>query len=166
MDVAVESESAHVRVHGKGSFKNSPALKQFGVAMMERGCRRLVVEMDDCVGMDSTFMGVLAGLAILYRKNEGDVALRNMSDKNCSLVETLGLSHLIRVEKGEGANLRKKTSRLDLVADKRVLAETMLEAHETLAGAVPGNVTKFKDVLAYLRENVAQMADPAKAGNG
>ena len=166
IEVAVDLKEAHVRVHGKGSFKNSPALKQFGVAMMERGCRLLVIEMDDCVGMDSTFMGVLAGLAIFYRKSDGDVSLRNLSAKNRNLVDTLGLSHLIRVEEGASLDSRRKTDRLDTVADRKAIAETMLEAHETLTSAAPGNVVKFKDVLAYLREDVARMADSSKAGSG
>lgn len=164
IEVAADARDAFVRVHGRGSFKNSPALKQFGIAMKDRGCRMLIVELGDCLGMDSTFMGVLAGLAILYRKGEGEVLLRNLSDKNRTLVETLGLNQLIRIEQGGDAQSRRKTTRLDTTSDRKAIAETMLEAHETLVTATPENVVRFKDVLAYLREDVGRMTDDAKAG--
>lgn len=166
IEVAADTNDAYVRVHGRGSFKNSPALKQFGVAMRDRGCRTLVVELGDCLGMDSTFMGVLAGLAILYRKSEGEVLLRNLSDKNRSLVETLGLNQLIRIEQGGDTENRRKTRRLDATTDRKIIAETMLEAHETLATATPENVVRFKDVLTFLREDVGRMADGAKGKEG
>jgi anti-anti-sigma factor len=153
LEVATQGQDAYVRVGGRGSFKGGPALKQFGMAALDRGCRRILVDMTQCTGMDSTFMGVLAGLAVTARKRNSEIVLRSVSVKNSTLLRTLGLIQLVTVESDvktpapEGAVLETST-------DKRTLTETMLDAHETLVAVAPGNFPKFKDVLTYLKEDL------------
>ena len=65
--VATDGNTALVRVQGRGSFKVSAIMKEFATAMIDRGCNALVLDMANCIGMDSTFMGVLAGLAFRRR---------------------------------------------------------------------------------------------------
>ncbi len=43
--VALQGDTAFVHVTGRGSFKNSTNLKQFGVAAIEAKCRMLVLDM-------------------------------------------------------------------------------------------------------------------------
>ena len=62
IDVARMEGDAFVRVSGKGSFKNSPNLKSFCLSAAEDGAERIIIDMGDCGGMDSTFMGVISGL--------------------------------------------------------------------------------------------------------
>lgn len=156
VEVAILGETAHARVIGRGTFKVGPALKQFGMAAFERGCENLIMDMKQCVGMDSTFMGVLAGLATLWKRREGAIILRNMSEKNSFLVKMLGLSHLVRLEAGESEKLPVVEQRLDTAVDKRTLTETMITAHEALVEVSPDNIVKFKDVLTYLKEDLAR----------
>jgi len=158
VEVAVRSLDAYVRVRGRATFKIGPALKQFGMAAIEKGCRRVIVEMQDCVGMDSTFMGVLAGLATQIKKSEGEVILRNISDKNAFLIKMLGIHHLVKIdsEASVGA-MPEKSSLLQMSADKKQVTQTMIAAHETLIEAAPDNMVKFKDVLAYLKEDLSRV---------
>lgn len=159
-----------VRVTGRGSFKSCPGLKQFGLSCIEKGCRRIVVDLKDCVGMDSTFMGVLAGLAAALKKNGGGVlAAINLNAKNMALLDTLGLTSMITtcgvgVESDQlAAGIGVAPVQLDTSgADKRMMTATMLEAHETLAGVSTANLPKFKHVLEYLREDLQQQDQPAE----
>lgn len=66
--VAVRKHYAMVKVNGRVSFRAGPSLKRFGVSAIERGCTQIVFDMEGCLGMDSTFMGVLAGLAFRVRR--------------------------------------------------------------------------------------------------
>ena len=50
-------------VKGKVHFMNSPAVKAFGDERIAAGETCLVVDLGACTGMDSTFMGTLAGMA-------------------------------------------------------------------------------------------------------
>jgi anti-sigma B factor antagonist len=157
VEVAIRDQEAFVRVCGRATFKIGPSLKQFGVMAVERGCRRFIVEMQNCVGMDSTFMGILAGLATTLKKTEGDVVLRNLSEKNLFLVKMLGLSHLVTIDNAEPSVMAMPVKGHVLQhsdGDKKQMTETMIDAHETLIEAAPGNIIKFKDVLAYLKEDL------------
>jgi anti-anti-sigma factor len=164
IEVAILGQDAYVKVHGRATFKIGPSFKQFGSAAVERGCRRFIVEMSDCVGMDSTFMGILAGLATGLKKSEGEVVLRNLSEKNLFLVKMLGLAHLVTIDAVAHAesDMPSKGQVLYVNGDKRQMTETMIAAHENLIEAAPDNIVKFKDVLAYLKEDlnrtVAQQA--------
>ena len=167
VEVAIQSLDAFVRVHGRATFKIGPALKQFGQMAIEKGCRRIFIEMQDCVGMDSTFMGVLAGLATQLKKTEGEVILRNMSDKNAFLIKMLGINHLVKIdtETTSPSPLDGKGMNLQIGVDKKQMTQTMITAHEALIEAAPDNLVKFKDVLEYLKEDlsrtVAQRASAA-----
>jgi len=157
VEVAISSRDAFVRVHGRATFKIGPALKQFGLTAIDKGCQRVIVEMQDCVGMDSTFMGVLAGLATQMRKTEGDVILRNISDKNAFLIKMLGINHLVKMDSDITASIMPESNlNLKIGADKKQMTQTMISAHEALIDAAPDNMVKFKDVLVYLKEDLAR----------
>lgn len=165
--VAADGDRAFIRVVGRGSFQVSSALKKFVAAQIEKGCRRLILDLKACTAMDSTFMGVVAGLAVRIKSaNNGDVVAVNLSSKSLGLLETLGLTRLIKVsmphespapDGGAPAEIR-----LDTMSDKRLTTETMLAAHETLVDIDPANLPKFKDVLAYLREDLKAQGEPDK----
>ena len=156
---------AVVRVVGRGSFKNSPALKDFVADALANGAESLALDMSACAGMDSTFMGVLAGIAMRLRKENrgGEVILVNLDDKLSALLTTLGLNLIVH---GYAAGTTPSDIALALAcesglqtvsssgAEPRRTAETMLEAHQNLVDISPKNLAKFRDVIEYLREDV------------
>lgn len=165
--VAIHEDTALVRVCGRGSFKIGPALKQFGTEAIARGCRRIILDMDTCMGMDSTFMGVLAGLALrLRRESDGVVVMMNLSDKTSYLLETLGLGRLLELYRvgqldealREHLSVLMDLNRLEVDADnQRLTLETMLEAHQDLVKAAPENLPKFKNVIAFVSQDLQQL---------
>lgn len=156
VEVAIRSRTAYARVHGRGTFKVGPALKEFGMAAMDRGCDKILVEMEACTGMDSTFMGTLAGLAAQLGKTGGVLKLLHANDKNKFLIKMLGLRELVRVddEVTEEDRMPSVTESLREETAKRQLTEAMISAHEVLVDVAPENVVKFKDVLSFLREDL------------
>lgn len=160
--VRTDGTDAIVRVEGRGSFKVSAGLKEFGLAAHARGAQRLLFDMAACVGMDSTFMGVSAGLAVRYRQS-GGVWLLNLTPKTHQLITTLGLDRLVHASL-QGEAPRELTEKLQgqdeetpLAPGDRVPQSTaamMLEAHEALVDIAPENLSRFRDVLTYLREDV------------
>lgn len=164
--VAIHHSTALIRVKGRGSFKVGPALKQFGVSAISNGCRQFILDMNECVGMDSTFMGVLAGLALRLKNESGSVVMMNLTSKTMALLETLGLDHLIQtfMEGSVSEDLKKKLSEVVDVSklpvstqDKKLTLETMLSAHEDLVKADPENLPKFKNVMSYLSADLKQI---------
>lgn len=166
--VAVAGRNAFVRVEGRGSFKISSSLKQFADACIEQEVCRVLLDMAACIGMDSTFMGVIAGVATrLKRANEGVVILYNLTPRTRGLLATLGLDQLVQAyeagatppELAQAGAGEESLTPLDTSASQLDTARTMLEAHEKLCEVNPDNLPKFKDVLTYLREDVQKKAD-------
>lgn len=149
----------HVKVEGKGSFQISPALKEFSRQMMDRGHRIFVVDLNNCPGMDSTFMGTLAGIALGLRKlGDGSLLVCNVNDRNSHLLRNLGLNKLFEVEsKVQEAVAENPVAAAPLDAgrpvDRSDQAACMIEAHEALVDADPENYARFKDVLEYLKQD-------------
>ncbi len=166
--VAVQGACALVRVCGRGSFKNAPALKRFGISALEQGCRRIILDMAECTGMDSTFMGVLAGMSVRLREttNGGRLAAVNLNAKTESLLDTLGLTRLMETYLvGASPDSLRDCAGNALPLDhldtgdtgRKELVETMLGAHQELSGLTADNRIRFKDVLTYLEQDLKQI---------
>jgi anti-sigma B factor antagonist len=155
--VGVAGKTVHVKVQGKGSFQNSPALKEFARQMLDRGYRVFVIDLADCPVMDSTFMGTLAGIALRLRETEGGVLrVRNVNERNHDLLRNLGLDNLFQIEACEDREAVSEPAMLPNrpAISKSEHAECMIEAHEALVDADPENLARFKDVLEYLRHDL------------
>jgi len=159
---------AVIRVEGRGSFKVSSPLKQFIHQVIEKkSANRIVIDMSDCTGMDSTFMGVIAGLACLIKsKQEFRFKLINLSEKNKKLLVTLGVDRVVDYalasEKDSELNTCDLCGGEPLTADfsnKLDAAKTTLEAHETLVDINPDNYSKFKSVLEFLENDVRSLSN-------
>ena len=168
LNVAIHSGVGLVQVVGRGTFKVGSALKHFGMAAIDTDCKCILFDMSDCVGMDSTFMGVLAGLAAeLRRRSSGDIILVNLSEKTRGLMATLGLDQIVRAymtgsEPEDIDSLCPGEDVLQMLTvgpeSREERAKTMLEAHENLVEANSENYPRFKDVLTFLREDVEKAA--------
>jgi len=157
--VGLTNKIVWVRVEGKGSFLNSPGVKDFSKEMINRGHREFVVDLRNCPVMDSTFMGTLAGIALRLRElGQGHLHVVNLNERNHDLLSNLGLDQLFAIDMCPVKSNEPPAQPLDSMAsssmDHTGQAETMLEAHEALVEADPENLTKFKDVLEYLKQDL------------
>jgi anti-anti-sigma regulatory factor len=150
-----------VRVTGRGSFLESGSLKEFGREMVNRGYREFVFDLQDCAMMDSTFMGTMAGMALRLKElGQGHLRVIHCGERSRDLLSGLGLDQIFDIQ-ANGATA-PECEDLEKTEDaKREQAATMLEAHEALCEAQPENLTRFKDVLEYLKQDLRQES-PAK----
>jgi len=169
IQVGVNGPVVWVRVAGRGSFLDSGSLKEFGREMVNRGYREFVFDLESCVMMDSTFMGTMAGMALRLKElEEGRLHVIHCGARSRELLSGLGLDQIFDIQ-ADGAtapqceDLKKTNGGAPekVEAAKREQAGTMLEAHEALCEAVPQNLTRFKDVLEYLKQDL-QHESPAK----
>ena len=155
--VGLTNKIVWVRVEGKGSFLNSAGVKDFAKEMINRGHREFVVDLRNCPVMDSTFMGTLAGIALRLRElGQGHLNVINLNERNEDLLNNLGLNQLCTIDPAglkEGAAPARALDTPEK-PDETTQAETMLEAHQALVVAAPENLTKFKDVLEYLKQDL------------
>lgn len=145
-----------IRPEGRGTFVESPLIKEFVERCLNEGSTGFVIDLEDCPGMDSTFMGMLAGLAIQFRKTgEASLAIVGTTPRTLALLRELGLHHLLVIEPSDApwvgrlAEARSNMTALDAesVADQEA---HICQAHEDLCEADEANLEKFGAVLEML----------------
>ncbi|MEI7851861.1 MAG: STAS domain-containing protein [Kiritimatiellales bacterium] len=161
LQAAIVGNKVFIRVTGRGSFKVSATLKQFLAEIaLKQPVSTVVLDLAECVGMDSTFMGVLAGLSGRLKQTGKTLELINLSDKNTQLLATLGVDKVIaHYSHSHGHELpgRLTQSLPTASATKKDLAETALQAHETLAELSEENRPRFKRVIEFLKADVDRL---------
>ena len=97
LTAAYNDRTAVLRIEGRGSFKASPPMKRFIHQVINtESADRILIEMSNCSGMDSTFMGVVAGIACYIKgKPAFSFKLINLSEKNKKLLVTLGVDRVV-----------------------------------------------------------------------
>ena len=143
-----------VRVEGNGSSTNSTALRDFAKEMIHRDAREFIVDLCNCPVMDSTFMGTLAGISLwLGELGESSLSVVNLNERNAETLSNLGLDHLFNVRVSNTGN-DEQVLPIPSDENRAARAQTMLEAHEALVKSAPENISKFKDVIQFLEEEL------------
>ena len=173
MSVAVVEQTAFVKVPGRANFSTSVEFKTLISELRNAGVNRFMLDLGECVTMDSTFLGVLAGLAL--RNSDGkEIAadgqklkldLLNPNARIADLLDNLGVVHLFNVVSQPvdpcTAIFEPVTS--DRPAPtKEEVSRNCLEAHEVLMRINPDNIPKFKEVTQFLAEDLRKMKDTGK----
>lgn len=163
--VGTTQREVFVRVVGRGTFQNSQPLRRFALDMIERGCQQVVLDLGECQGMDSTFLGTLAGIALRLQQDgrKGKLQIANATPRSRELLQTLGLDRLFDLDAAPQATpceLRmlpgSDVAEAARSLDKKATAELMLEAHNNLVRADERNEPKFRDLTKVLREDIAR----------
>jgi anti-anti-sigma regulatory factor len=165
---ATRGDTVILRVRGPGVYSLGPVLKHFGAVCADEGCATLVLDLAECEVVDSTFLGVVAGLAMKFRRRPGGgrVLLVGAAERIAENLRTLGLSQMAPLLTPADAARElpglvwdpAAMRRIDLhpPPDKRLTRQTMLEAHENLSTLSEANAEVFKNVLAVLRDSERQ----------
>jgi anti-anti-sigma regulatory factor len=166
--VWVEKNNAWIKIAGRASFNSSVDFKTLVNGLSQKGFSRFVLDLTDCPLMDSTFLGVLAGLGLKFgAAHNGDpratIELLNPKPRILDLLENLGVSHLFKVLNGPEPATEKMAS-VECPppnADRKEISRACLEAHQTLMNINPANIPKFKDVAQFLAEDLKKMEGEA-----
>jgi anti-anti-sigma regulatory factor len=160
-----------IRLEGKGSFQNSPALKAIGDARIADGENRVVVDLEGCSGMDSTFMGTLAGLATRLAAVEGGgLMIAEPGERNRRSLEDLGLDFLMEIDppsavwRGKVDDIRnslKSSESIEPIA-RGPRGRHVLEAHQNLSNINERNARSFSTVVNMLEKDLSDQDESTK----
>ena len=142
-----------IKVVGRATFAVGPSLRKIVEDIdASADTEEVIIDLTECTGMDSTFMGILAMLALKVRKKNLSVKLIN-AGRNRKLLDGLGLGKLFNYveEENTGGEWRKAdTSRKSREDD----AQTVLDAHKVLMQENEENVKKFKKVVEMVEKEI------------
>ncbi len=152
--VAEEKEVILLRVDGKGTHLTSHLFKRYVLQCLTENRKHFHVDLSQCSYMDSTFLGMMAGIGIKMKQQSlPAIKLVNINDRVRGMFESLGIDHLF--EMIQQANVAANFSEVQGGGDsKDGKTREMLEAHEKLVEVSKANEAKFRDVIALLREEV------------
>ena len=151
---------------------NSPAVKAFGDERIAAGETCLIVDLGGCSGMDSTFMGTLAGMAArLSARPAGVLQIADAGERNRRSLEDLGLDFLMEIDPVSAAwrgQLDAIRSELKAPQPAGALgqiprARHILEAHQILSEISDKNAGEFEDVVTMLENELAGQENPLSA---
>ncbi len=161
LQAAIDKKTVFVCVAGYGSFKVSATLKQFiNDISTKQPITTVVIDLAECTGMDSTFMGVLAGLSGRLKQKEQTLELINLSDKNKNLLATLGVDQVLaHYGHNQGYHIPAQSDQLlhSTEISKKDLAEMTLKAHQHLVEICEKNRPCFKRVIEYLQTDIDRL---------
>lgn len=150
-----------IRVVGRATFKISRELREYILQTLDDGVYSVIIDLSECNGMDSTFMGVMAMIG-LESKGKASVLVVNASEKLRSLLDSIGVSRLVEytekdMEEGDWKNLCAAAVERD---DMKKVAPTIRDAHKTLMELTPENIPKFQNVVEMLSEELEEQGCP------
>ena len=117
------------------------------------GRRNYVVDFQECSSMDSTFLGILVGLAMKLRKFEDDgrLTLINLQGRNLETVRNLGIHKIADVNPDDLSSDDRELNDLENNEGRdSVGSETICQAHKTLMELNERNSKMFCDVVNFL----------------
>ncbi len=160
LSVFVGKNFACVKITGRANFCSSPDFKTLLAELMQKAYTHFIIDLSDCVLMDSTFLGVLSQFGL--KLNPAGTAiplgieLSNPNTRVTELLENLGVLHLFKIKTGE----LKLPDDVQICIPETInptheqITRTSLEAHQALMAVNPENVARFKDVTQFLAEDL------------
>jgi anti-anti-sigma regulatory factor len=156
-EVAIGARAVYVRVHGLATMSNCLCLRTFIEELLAAGRSFIVVDLADCAGMDSTFMGVLAGAATSERNGRPPgIAAVNVSEPLLRLLKNVGLTELIFVEPEPFETPALEFVRLAEQRGEKDRLACVQAAHEHLMKLNERNEEIFRPLVAALELEMKQ----------
>jgi len=154
--VARSKDAIYIRVIGLGNMNNSATVKDFADRMARDGWKAFVVDLAECRGIDSTFMGILLSL------RDGLVVV-NASAHCRKQMESIGLHRVLKIQE-LAAPVPEGLALCDLPdadVDAVTRLKLVMKAHQDLIAIDKSNEAKFGAFLRDLAKNLGGPGRPS-----
>lgn len=172
IEVANHNGTVFARIHGLGSFSNAGPFREYVDAMVQHGTRQIVIDLEDCVGLDSTFLGVIMGFLSCPIEETDDqtiadyvtVTIVNSTAEAQRALESVGLCTLLDVREGhvEIPRLKLQLLKNDWLDERRRVL-LIRHAHENLVRLDKRNEEKFGPFIRALMADIESRNSRDKA---
>jgi anti-anti-sigma regulatory factor len=158
--VNVHNDPVLIKINGRANYLNCAPVRELFKTLIREGKHHYVIDFSQCAGMDSTFLGIMAGAILELRKcvPPGTITLCHLGTRNLELINNVGLNRLLVVasecEACTSMNLSSGNS--ISIQDTGIPADNalILEAHQSLIHANRDNLSKFQDVVSFLKKEL------------
>ena len=164
--VFVHDRLVCIKIVGRANVGSSIDFKRLVTELMEKDLTCFVLDLSECLLMDSTFLGVLAGFGLKVstpqngHANTRSIELLNPNVRISELLENLGVAHLFQASQRTVETLENGNGEVALPSaqpTREEVTRNCLEAHKILMQVSPENAAKFKDVTLFLTEDLKKL---------
>jgi len=161
IEIGIAGAERILRVTGRGTHLNSPLLRRYARQAIEQKLA-LLFDLGGCTYMDSTFLGMLAGLAMRCRES-GRPRIRVLAanPRVREMMEDLGIDRFFDFDLRATPAAEEMRPLEGPAPSGPEKAREVLEAHRALTAAAPDNAIKFRDVIALIEEELGQAPPPS-----
>jgi anti-sigma B factor antagonist len=166
--VAIFDGTVCVKINGKADFTSSLDLKRLIGELCGLDYKHFVFDLRDCQTMDSTFLGVLSGIALRFSEGRNirvgeSLELVNPNPRIAETLENLGVADLFCIRNTDEPLAQRFEPLAQATNKSQVeLTRNCLEAHKTLMTLQPENILKFKDVAQFLTDDLKRLESAGK----
>lgn len=157
IQIALAGPTVWLKLTGRANHLISADFKRVLERMKADDRRSYAFDLTDCLLLDSTFLGILAGLAQDLAddtQNPGTIQLVHPNERITDFLDNLGVLNLFQIAAKAAPQSASYESVSAGPVDKTELSITSLEAHQRLMALNPANVPKFRDVVTFLEEEL------------
>lgn len=161
LSVWVDAPSGIIRVAGRAAAEGAQDFKLLVQKLLDQGVSKICLDLSSCLLMDSTFSGVLAGLAGSPESPASprrQFVLAGANARVLDLLDNLGVLPLVTVLTATDVAVGGDPAAATQVSvgghSKDEMARCCLDAHRLLMGLKPENAAKFKTVTEVLEQQL------------
>ncbi len=149
-------------VEGRANFDYGLSLRNFA-RNLDNNFTQIAIDLQACLGMDSTFMGIMAMIGLKAKKKNVQVEILNAGKTNRYLLEGLGLDKLFKFVDKDTCNIcDEKIASGESSCTLLNTAETVVDAHKTLMNVDEKNIPKFEKVVEFAQQDVDKLKEKDK----
>lgn len=157
--IATGGDAFLVLISGRASYTTCRAFSDFLEIAPASGRRTLIIDLKECISIDSTVLGLIAGASAEFRKINGEIYIQHAGGRIRDVIINLGLSELLTLMPEEETHPIARAlvnTEMETQQVSPANSSTILQAHEILMATNPENITRFKDVVAFMREDLGK----------
>src|SRR5579859_7308626 len=159
--VYVSGHLACVKILGRANFTASFDFRTLSDELANKGFTAFILDMSECLLMDSTFLGILAGFGLKMaepvegKAHRGKIEILNPNARISDSLENLGIAHLFKmVHCDDNPAMELAAAEVaEACPTKTEVTRTCLDAHLILMSIDPANQSRFKEVTQFLAED-------------
>ena len=151
-----------VKAVGRATFECVAPLRNLAKELDSKNFKQIDIDLADCQGMDSTYMGVLAMIALRAKKIGAVISIYNASELAKNQLFGLGLKKLFQFTEGTVAMGEPAAAAPNAPVDQITHATTVLEAHKTLMDVDQDNVEKFEKVVDFVQTDLDKLNEKSE----
>lgn len=157
-----EQESIFIKASGHVTAQYCAEVKNFCFSEINENSsiKHVYLDMENCDYMDSTFIGVIAGINKRLKKFSGEsIQIQNIGKTCLSLLKTMGLLTLVTILEEPIPFPVMKNS---YTAQDKITASDILEVHEELMDISDDNKKRFSTLHQILSDEIEESLDECR----